>query len=54
MSIRLINGLLIVGETTLMGSRGSLLWLAGRGVAQRAGLVVSTRRFYPGSGHEDA
>ena len=41
-------------ETTPMGSQESLLWLLGRGVVRRAGLTVSTRIVYPGSGREDA
>ena len=40
--------------TTPMGSQESLLRLPGRRVARRAGLVISTRIVYPGSGREDA
>ena len=40
--------------TTPMGSLESLLRLPGCRVARRAGLVISTRIVYPGSGREDA
>ena len=40
--------------TTPMGSRGSLLRLAGRGVVRRAGLGNGTQGIYPGSGCKDA
>ena len=38
----------------LCNAQESLLWLPGRRVARRAGLVESTRIVYPGSGREDA
>ena len=40
--------------TTPMGSQESLLRLPGCRVARRAGLVISTRIVYPGSGREVA
>ena len=36
------------------GITGTPSTVGGRGVVQRAGLVVSTRIVYPGSGREDA
>ena len=41
-------------ENDTYGISGIPSTVGGRGVVQRAGLVVSTRIVYPGSGSEDA
>ena len=43
-----------VGGNDTYGIAGIPSTVRGRGVVQRAGLVVSTRIVYPGSDHEDA
>ena len=52
-SSRPIPACIYVGGNDTYGISGIPSMVGGRGVVQRAGLVVSTRIVYPGSGRED-